>query len=101
MFRRLHEPSRTVEIMVDGQAVTAAAGDTVATVLLVLGTTRFRQTVRSQAPRSVYCGMGVCFDCLVTIDGEPNRQACLAPVADGMVVTTGAGAPHPATDMPQ
>ncbi len=101
MFRRLHEPSRRVVIVVDGQSVTAAEGDTVAAALLLRGTTRFRQTARSNAPRGVYCGMGVCFDCLVTIDGEPNRQACLVPVCDGMEIITGAGAPHLTTDMPE
>ncbi len=98
MFRRLLEPSRQITILIDGQAVIAAAGDTVAAALLLTGNTRFRQTAKSGSPRGPYCGMGVCFDCLVTINGEPNRQACVADVREGMEVITGTGAPQLAAD---
>ncbi len=94
MFRRLVEPSRMLEIRVNGEKVSAAEGDTVAAALLLTGTNLFRKTARSAAPRGPYCGMGVCFDCLVTIDGEPNRQACLVSVREGMIIVTGTGAPH-------
>lgn len=94
MFRRLLEPSRTMTIRVDGQSVGAAEGDTVAAALLLAGKSLFRKTAKSAAPRGPYCGMGVCFDCLVTIDGEPNRQACLVPVREGMEIMTGTGAPY-------
>ncbi|MCX7325929.1 MAG: (2Fe-2S)-binding protein [Hyphomicrobiales bacterium] len=93
MFRRLLEPSRQVTIFVNGQALIAAVGDTVAAALLLTGNTRFRHTAKSNSPRGPYCGMGVCFDCLVTINGEPNRQACLALVQEGMEIMTGAAAP--------
>jgi aerobic-type carbon monoxide dehydrogenase small subunit (CoxS/CutS family) len=93
MFRRLLDASRPVTMRVNGQTVTVSAGDSVAAALLVSGHTRFRHTARTHAPRGPYCGMGVCFECLVTIDGEPNRQACLVPVREGMAITTGAAAP--------
>ncbi|HRK23450.1 MAG TPA: (2Fe-2S)-binding protein [Beijerinckiaceae bacterium] len=93
MFRRLLEPVARVTITVDGQAVMAAEGDTVAAALLANGITRFRRSPTSASPRGPFCAMGVCFECLVTIDGEPNRQACLIPVRDGMQVVTGAAAP--------
>ena len=92
MYRRLPEESAgdTVRLVVDGRAVVAQRGDTVAAVLLLAGVAALRRTPKSASPRGVYCGMGVCFDCLVTIDGEGSRQACLVPVAEGMTVETGA-----------
>ena len=46
----------------------------------------------TSAPRAPYCMMGVCFECLVEIDGKPSRQACLTPVRDGMVIKRQQGA---------
>ena len=79
----------TVEV--DGERVPAFAGESVATVLLALGRRTFRHTEHG-APRGLYCGMGVCFDCLVTVDGVENVRACMTPVADGMVIATTGGA---------
>lgn len=93
MFRRLLDSPRPATIRVNGQSVTVAEGDTVAAALLLAGNAPFRHTTKSNSPRGPYCGMGVCFECLVTIDGEPNRQACLVPVRDGMSITIGAAAP--------
>ena len=81
--------NETLAVIVDGQAVQAYAGETVATVLLALGQPVFRYTDREHAPRGLFCGMGVCFDCMVTIDGQPNVRACMTPVQAGMVVDTG------------
>lgn len=98
MFRRLLETSDPATILVDGQAVTVVQGDTVAAALLTAGSSIFRLTPKSNSPRGLYCGMGVCFECLVTINGEPNRQACLALVQDGMEIITGAAAPKLTAD---
>ncbi len=57
-----------------------------AAALLASGLDATRETVVSGAPRAPYCMMGVCFDCLVTIDGIGNRQGCMVPVAEGMRV---------------
>ena len=92
MFRRLHEVSEPHHLVVDGRPVTAAPGDMVATALLLAGVGPFRRTIKSAAPRAAYCGMGACFECLVTIDGVGNRQACLEPVREGMVIETGGSA---------
>ncbi len=81
--------SQTVQVVVDGENVPAYLGETVATVLLALGRLTFRRTDRGHSPRGLFCGMGVCFDCLVTIDGQANVRACLTPVQAGMVVETG------------
>lgn len=93
MFRRLHEVSEPYCLLVDGRLVTAAPGDSVATSLLLAGVEAFRRTIKGGEPRAQYCGMGVCFECLVTIDGVANRQACLEPARDGMVIDTGSSAP--------
>jgi len=53
-----------------------------------------RETAVSAAPRAPYCLMGVCFDCLVDIDGMPNRQACMTIVRDGMRISRQRGARH-------
>jgi predicted molibdopterin-dependent oxidoreductase YjgC len=90
MFRRLPDDTAgsTVTVTVDGERHAARAGDTVAAVLLTssLGATRVSPV--SGQPRAPYCMMGVCFECLVTIDGVGNRQSCLVPVADGMRIET-------------
>lgn len=91
MFRRLYDEAPALTITVNGVATIARSGDTVASALLLAGHIAFRRTMVSGAARGPYCAMGTCFECLVTIDGEPSRQACLVPVRDGMTVETGAG----------
>jgi predicted molibdopterin-dependent oxidoreductase YjgC len=86
------EGGQIVTIEFDGQPLHVAAGGTVAAGLLAAGVSRFRSTPVSGAPRAPYCMMGVCFDCLVEIDGVANRQACLIEVRDGMKVRTQEGA---------
>lgn len=93
MFARRPDPAaRTVAILVDDQPVTAREGDSVAAALLAAGFAAFRTTPVTGAPRGPYCMIGVCFDCLVAIDGEPNRQACMTLVRDGMRVERQHGA---------
>ena len=91
-LRRLGDPLErggSLTLTIDGQSVTAHAGESVASVLLVEGFSVLRRSVRFAAPRSLFCGMGVCFECLVTVDGRPNLRACVTPVAEGMRVETG------------
>jgi D-hydroxyproline dehydrogenase subunit gamma len=76
-----------VEIYVDGTGVAAFEGESVATALLAAGVRAFRRTP-SGTPRGPFCNMGACFDCLVTIDGEPFQRACRSPVQAGMRVET-------------
>jgi predicted molibdopterin-dependent oxidoreductase YjgC len=73
------------DIEVDGRLVPAAPGQTVAAALIGAGITVFRHTPTG-APRGVFCGMGVCFDCLVTVDGLAGQRACITPVRPGMRV---------------
>ena len=91
MFRGLGDKGATLVLKVDGQEIRAREGDTVATALLVAGVRQIRTTPVSGAPRAPYCLMGVCFDCLVTIDGVGSRQGCLVPVQEGMKVETQIG----------
>jgi D-hydroxyproline dehydrogenase subunit gamma len=74
-----------LEVFLDGRPARAFAGETVATVLIAEEGLRTRLTA-SGAPRGIYCGMGVCFDCLVVVDGVPNTRACTTLVADGMTI---------------
>ena len=92
MFRRAVDSSAArVTLTVDGRPVEAREGDTVAAALLAAGIVTFRETPVSGAPRGPLCLMGVCFECLVTIDGAGSRQACLTLVSDGMAVETQRG----------
>jgi len=89
MFRRPPDDRRpVVRITFDGRTIEAREGDSVAAALLTAGVSACRTTPVSGAPRAPYCMMGVCFDCLVTIDGAGNRQACLVRVEEGMAVAT-------------
>jgi sarcosine oxidase subunit alpha len=89
MFRRLHDaPRRRLAITVDGREVEAFEGDSVAAVLLAIGVSPTRVSAVSGAPRAPYCMMGVCFECLVTVDGVGNRQGCMVPVRAGMAIET-------------
>ncbi len=93
MFVRLPDPEAiAVAIIVDGEPVTARAGDTVAAALLAAGRMAGRTTPVSGAPRGPFCMMGVCFDCLVTVDDRPNQQGCMIVVAPGMRIATQVGA---------
>ncbi|MGC7404096.1 (2Fe-2S)-binding protein [Pandoraea pneumonica] len=76
----------TVRIVIDGTPFDVPAGVNVAAAMLAAGVTVCRETPVSHAPRAPYCLMGVCFDCLVDIDGVPNRQGCMTLVQDGMQV---------------
>ena len=91
MFKRLGDTGAAISLMVDGKPIRAHAGDTVAGAMLAAGVDHFRTTPVSDSPRAPYCLMGVCFDCLVTIDGVGSRQACLIEVREGMSIETQLG----------
>ena len=80
------ERGRQVSLTLDGCVVTGYEGETVAAVLLAEGHIATRST-RGGSLRGVYCGMGVCFDCLVVVDGVPNTRACVTWVREGMRVS--------------
>ncbi|WP_445527936.1 (2Fe-2S)-binding protein [Streptomyces cyslabdanicus] len=78
---------RPLRITVDGERVDGIAGQTIAGVLLAADRPAWRRG-RSGAPRGVFCGIGVCFDCLVTVGDERDVRACRRRARDGDVVTT-------------
>ena len=84
-------PASMVNISFNGGTRRVAAGVSVAAALLGSGEMRLRASPVSGAPRAPYCMMGVCFECLVEIDGVPNRQGCLIPVREGMQVRSQEG----------
>lgn len=89
MFHRLPDATgERVPFTIDGRPAEALAGDSVAAALLANGVQTCRSTPASGAPRAPYCMMGVCFDCLVTIDGVGNRQGCQVRIEPGMRVET-------------
>jgi predicted molibdopterin-dependent oxidoreductase YjgC len=94
MLRRIDglAPRGAVTLHVEGRAVQASEGDMLAVALLQAGVTAFRDTPVSAAPRGPLCLMGVCFECLVEVDGRANVQACMVPVREGMQVRLQRGA---------
>ena len=82
----------TVTVRFEDQSICVEAGLSIAAALLLKGAQPLRTTPVTQAPRAPYCMMGVCFECLVEVDGKPSRQACLTTVRDGMVIRRQQGA---------
>jgi D-hydroxyproline dehydrogenase subunit gamma len=75
-------------LTVDGEAIEAYPGETVATALLAAGRRTARRTAHRGAPRGVFCAIGVCHDCRMIVDGEANVRTCLLPARAGMIVET-------------
>src|SRR3984957_12043672 len=88
---RLSHPSirpvgRPITFQFDTTPIPALEGETIAAALSAEGIVAFRHTARG-APRGLHCGMGACFDCVVTVDGRIGQRACMTKAADGMIVT--------------
>jgi aerobic-type carbon monoxide dehydrogenase small subunit (CoxS/CutS family) len=85
---RLNRISRGTEIkiIVDGQPVKAYEGESVAAAIYATGRRALRTTSRRNETRGLYCGIGVCFDCVMIIDNIPNVRSCQTLVRDGMVI---------------
>jgi aerobic-type carbon monoxide dehydrogenase small subunit (CoxS/CutS family) len=83
-----------VKLTFDDREVEFRPGQTVGAALLAAGVLSWRTTRVDRKPRGIFCGIGVCFDCLVIIDGQPNERACLAMARDGMQVQTQEGTGH-------
>ncbi|GHG94405.1 (2Fe-2S)-binding protein [Streptomyces rubradiris] len=85
-------PARTATF--DGRPLRVLPGQTVAAALWAAGVTAWRGTRGNGEPRGVFCGIGVCFDCLVTVNGRPGQRACLVPVRPGDEIRTQRGTGH-------
>jgi sarcosine oxidase subunit alpha len=81
-----------VRVTIDGAPVEVARGTSVAAAILSSGLSRFRDSV-SGAPRGPLCGMGTCFECVVTVDGRRWVRSCLVECVDGLEVETDERAP--------
>ena len=78
----------TATILVDGEALVVHRGESLAAALLACGRRTLRHSPKRGEPRGMFCGMGVCYECLVTVDGRPNVRGCMTPVEEGMRVET-------------
>jgi len=80
----MHEP---VEISVNGSPLTVQSGTTVAAAVLLAGVAAFRRSVTGEA-RGPLCGMGICYECRVTVDGVPHVKSCQVLCEAGMEIAT-------------
>jgi sarcosine oxidase subunit alpha len=89
MFKRMNNAitnSKTVRLTIEGKEISAIQGDSVAAAMLVSGFACTRITHEEGKRRAPYCMMGICFDCMVEINGIPNQRACQILVQEGMRV---------------
>ena len=93
MFRLLEDSAvDTVTVRIEDREYDVPTGISVAAAVLLCAVSKVRNTPVSGAPRLPYCMMGICFDCLMCIDGVPNRQACQVEVAQNMTIEYQQGA---------
>jgi hypothetical protein len=81
----------TDHVLFDGRRLPMVPGQSVAAVLLAAGVRSWRTTRTAARPRGLFCGIGVCFDCLVTVNGVPSVRACLAEARPDDVITSSEG----------
>ncbi len=87
--RRIHqgiERGEPFEMLVDGEKIRAYKGETVAAALIAAGLMTTRHTHKLEQPRGIYCGIGLCQECRMIIDGVPNTQACQTLATPGCQV---------------
>nr|WSX49271.1 (2Fe-2S)-binding protein [Streptomyces sp. NBC_00974] len=87
-------PAETWLLRFDGRELLAHEGQSIAAVLWSAGILAWRTTRETAAPRGAFCGIGSCYDCLVTVNGRPNQRACLVPARPGDRVATQEGTGH-------
>ena len=78
---------RDLSLTVNGVPLSVKEGTSVAAAVLIAGETSFRRSVSGE-PRGPLCGMGICYECRVTINGEPHARSCQIPCRAGMRVVT-------------
>lgn len=86
----MNEQPHQVQATFEGKPITAPAGASIAAALIASDRVAWRST-REGAQRGLFCGIGVCFDCLVEVDGESGQRACMIPLQDGMRVCSAKG----------
>jgi len=78
--------SNEISFHFNGAKITGAEGQSVAAALIANGQRELRRTRFGEEPRSIFCGIGICFDCVVTINGVANQRACLIEISNDMKV---------------
>lgn len=78
-----------ITIIFEGKRLPAKSNEPIATVLMNAGIRDFRYTKKKHEPRGVYCAIGRCTDCMMTVNGRPNVRTCITHAEDGMVVERG------------
>ena len=87
MIKRIDsQKTEMIRIFFEGELIYAHKGHSVASALLEAGVTYFQNTTSRGSQRGPFCMMGVCFDCLVEIDEQPNQQACMINVYQEMKI---------------
>ena len=89
------DKQKRVQFHLDGKAYEGYENDTIASALLANGIYTLRKHEASGNPRGVYCNIGHCYECRVTVDEETNVRACLTPIKGNMVVESGEVQPSP------
>lgn len=82
-------PAEWVEFSFDGRPMRGRLGEPIGAALLASGVRALRRHEVDGAPRGLFCGIGHCFECRVTVDGVPGLRACLTPLRAGMCVESG------------
>jgi predicted molibdopterin-dependent oxidoreductase YjgC len=80
-----------VTIFVDGKPIQAKKGEPIAAALLAAGIRKFRITPKDKNPRGIFCGIGRCTDCIMTVNDQPNVRTCITPVEEGMIIESQIG----------
>jgi len=80
--------TRWVNISVDGKKIKAREGETIASALITAGVKVFRYSVKRNEPRSLFCAIGRCTDCVMTVNNQSNVGTCITLVEEGMKIET-------------
>lgn len=89
------DKKKEITFTFDGKKYKGLEGDTIASALLANGIRKLRVHEETGTPRSIYCNIGHCFECRVTLDGVDGVRACMTEVKDGMKVDSGKLQPAP------
>lgn len=86
---------KKVSFSFDGKTYEGLEGDTIASALMANGVRTLRVHEESASPRGIYCNIGHCFECRVTVNGEEGIRACMTPISEGLTVESGSVQPAP------
>ena len=75
--------NREVTFTFNGESFKGLEGQSIAAALMASGVRELRKTRFDEEPRLIFCGIGICFDCVVVVDGVANPRACLVEITDG------------------